>query len=59
MSETMNFDLFLFSEFDTTEEFCNALALVPLQLDDLPVLGMVNDGTVASKFLCDSTKDYR
>ena len=55
----MNFDLFLFSEFDTTEEFCNALALVPLQLDDLPVLGMVNDGTVASKFLCDSTKGYR
>ena len=30
VSETVNFDLFLFSEFDTTEEFRNALTLVPL-----------------------------
>lgn len=49
--ETMDFELILLHESGLREELANVLALVSLQLQNLTILGMFDDGAVASEFL--------
>lgn len=55
----MDFELILLYESGLREELANVLALISLQLKNLTILGMFDDGAVTSEFLKIRTQQQR
>lgn len=49
--ESVDFDLVLLADPGGAEKVADVVALIPLQLDHFAVLRMLNNGTIAGKFL--------
>ena len=49
--ESMNLELILFDQIGIGQEHADFIPLIPLELDDLPVLGMFHDSPVAGELL--------
>jgi len=56
--ETMDFELVLFDQSNLGQPAANLGALVALQLENLPVLGMLHYSTIAREFLFACTDDF-
>lgn len=56
--ETVNLELVVFCDADLLQKHAHIISLIALQLNDLAVLWMLDDGAVASKVLLERTHEF-